>query len=475
MAFLDAIAVSIEIFDKGSWRTLEEFDIEDTLKEIANNVTRCTSAIQIRPGLFRFQIVAAESFAWGDANALKLVLTLDEGVVLDRYETLALKPGGDEVRRLVTDLRLDKNMIMDTTRSGASIYYLDSIWLPLEHASSDTWMRAEFEFDQLYSDRQLKLLSQNNHSNLEHGRIRIDVVPCQVSQNRGRSRILNPSERQLDQFSNLLAGTSFRWDPEKTVDKKYYHRLQPVVDHDTFSFIFLYSEVARSRAIPPEMIDQIQVDRSSKKTIGKGGKTPHPRRFDTQSPYKTTPMTNLSRKATPTIQERNSRLAVDNEVASSQPNRSDLPGRTNTLLHVDSHENIFGKTLDPNLTDGRVIVHQAQATSQSISVPDNDIDQNEENEPRSPLSASHMQQMQLELAVLDDTRRRVRAARVLRVQTEKAQNVQGLEQIDRKIEETEKLLSSLREQKHELLNDQKALDTQQTTFDVDVTATESLL
>ena len=113
-------------------------------------------------------------------------------------------------------------------------------------------------------------------------------------------------------------------------------------------------------------------------------------------------------------------------------------------------------------------------SSPSISVPDNDIDQNEENEPRSPLSASHMQQMQLELAVLDDTRRRVRAARVLRVQTEKAQNVQGLEQIDRKIEETEKLLSSLREQKHELLNDQKALGTQQTTLDVDVNSNREL-
>lgn len=476
MAYLAAVSVSIELFDNGSWRTLEEFEIEDTLKEIANTVTRYTSAIQIRPALFRFQVVVAESFTWGNANALKLVLTLDEGVTLNQYETLALRPGGDDVDQLAADLQLEKNVIMHTTRSGASRYYLDSIWMPLEHTGPDRWIRAEFEFEKLYTDRDLKLLSQNDLSIIEHGRIRIDVVPCQISQNRGRSRILSPCERQPAQFRNLVVGTCFHWDPETTVDEKYYYRMQPIIDHQTYSFVFFYNEVGRSRAIPPEMIDYSEVDREFRKTFGKGSKIPPPLRFNTQSPHATTSIPSLRRTATSTTQEEKSYLQVTNQAASSPLSKPDLQARNNAPW-VDDSENVFGRILDPNLMNGRVTVHHAQAISKRTPISENDIDENVENQPQLPLLASLLQQMRRDLTALENTQRLIRVAKadaLSHIKVMKAQNVQEIEQMDRDIEETAKLLLSLRERKHELLNDQKSLNIQETKLNVDVNSDEEL-
>lgn len=467
MAFLKAISVSIELFDNGSWRTLEEFEMEDTLREVANCVTRCTSAIQTRPGFFRFRVVAAQSFNWGDANALKMVLTLDEGATVNQYETLALQPGGEDVRQLAADLRLDPNVIMHTSRSNAAIYYLDSIWMPLEHTGVEKWIRAEFAFEKLYSDQDSKLILRDVLSNTRHGRIRIDIVPCQISPDRGRSRILNPYEHRSGQLSNLLLGTCFHWDPETEVDGKYYYKMQSVTDHQTFSFIFLYSEVSRSRAIPPEMIDYIDVGLQSKET-GQKGATPQslsnlgPRSYLLRNSelelHRTDPSANHKEKL---------QLQVDSKARSTVWSTPD-PEIRNDLPRGDNCENRVQKIMDPNLANRTVSVHHIQATSKKELVLENHLSQDADNQPQTSISTPLLQQMRMDLTSLEDTHRQIQAAKArvfLQIKLEKAQRSQELQQIERDIDETEKLLSELQVQKDQLLNDEKDLNVREAEID----------
>lgn len=78
------VTLQIENEVSGEWEPCEEFEMEESTQDGANNikdgiVTRWCTGVFVREGRFRIRFFFKEDFDWNDARAVKITLWFDEG------------------------------------------------------------------------------------------------------------------------------------------------------------------------------------------------------------------------------------------------------------------------------------------------------------------------------------------------------------------------------------------------------------
>lgn len=459
MAHIKTISVSIEILENNSWRRLEEFDIIESLKEVANNAQRHTSAIETQPGHFRFLITVHETFEWSDCNALKLLLSFDLGEIVDKYETIILRPGKDACD-LAEKLNLKPDAIMSATRKNTAVYCLDSIGMPLELSSED-WYKAEFVFEKLDQKKDVETLPIMDLGQVGHTQIRLDVIPCQVSQYRKRPKAITRKERRPDLLRNVFLGVVLSYNPEHQVDKEYYYKACYPLEGLKYSFVFLYSEVSRRKEIPPESIDYPEPSVESK--IRKECSSASSNNFKSNQ---------FEGQTSSTISPR-SPITPQNRRPLPTPDSED----DQRISAKSQQKRLFGRTIDWNMVNGQdrsSIVPKKSPKSTMTNASPFICQQDQPSTPDSSLS-----EIRGELGIVESARREIQAEKVAartRIRAAKVQNSHKILMAERKIDDTIVLLNDLKLGKEELLREQDELNTQEIRLDdVDSDIEEHLL
>ena len=93
MALKDVFNIEIQQRDvTGQWAECVLTESSLSTKETAN-AGRTTSMVEVEAKLFRFLVKLDKSYQWGATECIRLLVTCDEGWILNEYQVLVNKPG----------------------------------------------------------------------------------------------------------------------------------------------------------------------------------------------------------------------------------------------------------------------------------------------------------------------------------------------------------------------------------------------
>ncbi|KAK5944834.1 hypothetical protein PMZ80_002035 [Knufia obscura] len=249
MARIKDIEISVELLKSRSWTPLKESDDQHSLRGINNSNIRRTSILESSPGRFRFLIRVAKTFKWGTANALRVLLTFDEGWEVKEYPVTVFKPGIDTMDMLTTPGR----GVLEPSADGLKLEYtLTSIALPKNPTEAELpWFNTKFAFRKLKVDGMNTKSAAYYTSVTDLARLCVIIEPRHVYGQNTRIINLALKVREEDRYNsrkeaskrNITLETTIRQkEDDQAVDPMREILCRPIAPHGPRTFVFLYRE-----------------------------------------------------------------------------------------------------------------------------------------------------------------------------------------------------------------------------------------
>ncbi|KAK5076533.1 hypothetical protein LTR51_002215 [Lithohypha guttulata] len=177
MARLRGIQVLIQqACPQNTWSSLEETDLEDSVKDMANSAARWSTGVEASSGLFRFLVVVEKGFEWKGATGLEIILTFDDGYLLNDYRTLAIRP---ENASHDMDVNPGIHPMSERPPDGCLQLELSNVVLPWpEDLSRSEYRQASFSFETLNrTQRVTGNNSKRRESFSDIGMLKVQITP----------------------------------------------------------------------------------------------------------------------------------------------------------------------------------------------------------------------------------------------------------------------------------------------------------